>query len=42
MLLSNLHEKYQIEPNVHLMVNYIRKNNEKNNNNVKTNSKFCS
>jgi hypothetical protein len=42
MFLSNLHEKYQIEPNVHLMVNYVRKDNEKNNNSEKKNSKFCS
>ncbi len=29
MFLSNLHEKYHKKPNVHFMVNYIIKDNEK-------------
>jgi len=29
---QNLHIKHQIKLNVHLMINYIRKNNENNNN----------
>jgi hypothetical protein len=42
MFLSNLPKKYQTEPNVHLMVNYIKKDNEKLKNKVKKNkfSKF--
>jgi len=34
MFFSNLHIKHQTKPNVHLMINYITKDNEKYKNNV--------
>jgi hypothetical protein len=34
IVFSNLHIKHQIKPNVHLIINYIRKDNEKLKNNV--------